>query len=147
MSLALFRLDSSDCPVSRSIRLRYLIVIIMETAELILKFIIPLGIFNVWLVRHNKPTPYRGGSATNLKEEFSAYGLSELTFYVIGVFKLTAALLILLSVFFTPFLAPGAFIMSALMLGAVLMHAKVGDPLIRYLPASAMLFMSLLLLV
>ncbi|MGC6425197.1 MAG: DoxX family protein [Lentimonas sp.] len=119
----------------------------METAELILKFIIPLGIFNVWLVRYNKPTPYRGGSATNLKEEFSAYGLSELTFYVIGVFKLTAALLILLSVFFTPFLAPGAFIMSALMLGAVLMHAKVGDPLIRYLPASAMLFMSLLLLV
>jgi hypothetical protein len=41
---------------------------------------------------------------------------------------------------------PAAALLALLMLGAVLMHAKVKDPAIRYLPASLMLLMALLLL-
>jgi hypothetical protein len=68
-----------------------------------------------------------------------------MAFAVIGALKLGAALLILLSFFFPSLLLPGASLMSGLMFGAVLMHAKVKDPAICYLPASAMLVMSLLL--
>ncbi|NNL48365.1 MAG: DoxX family protein, partial [Acidimicrobiia bacterium] len=34
-----------------------------------------LWILNVWLLRFNKETEYRGGSATNMREEFDEYGL------------------------------------------------------------------------
>ena len=35
----------------------------------ILKIITALGIFNVWILRYNKATKFRGGQAKNLKEE------------------------------------------------------------------------------
>ena len=34
-------------------------------------------VLNVWLFRFGKATIYRGGDATNMTEEFAAYGLSE----------------------------------------------------------------------
>ena len=125
---------------------RLLINAIMETVSLLLQIIIPLGIFNVWLLRPKKATAYRGGAATNLKDEFAAYGLPEAAFYIIGTLKLGAAVLLLLGFVLPILILPGALLMSALMLGAVLMHAKVSDPLVRYLPATVMLAMSLVLL-
>lgn len=118
----------------------------MLTISSILQLIIPLGIINVWLIRSGKPTAYRGGTAKNLKEEFAAYGLPEIAFYVIGALKLLAATLLLLGFPWPIFILPGAALMTGLMLGAVLMHAKVKDPAIRYLPASVMLVMSLIVL-
>ena len=35
-----------------------------------------LWILNVWFNRFNKDTGYRGGDATNMREEFEEYGLS-----------------------------------------------------------------------
>jgi uncharacterized membrane protein YphA (DoxX/SURF4 family) len=119
----------------------------MATVQLIFQIIIPLGILNVWLIRQGKATPYRGGTATNLKAEFAAYGLPEIAFYVVGSLKLTAAAMLLLGFLLPGLILPGALLMAVLMLGAVIMHAKVKDPAIRYLPALLMLAMSLVLLV
>ncbi len=119
----------------------------MEYLKIALQLIIALGIFNVWLLRSARATQYRGGEASNLKGEFAAYGLSEWMFYTVGALKLLAASLLLLAIWLPGLLAVGASLMALLMLGAVLMHAKVNDPAIRYLPAAAMLIMSLLLLI
>ncbi|MEO0511042.1 MAG: DoxX family protein [Verrucomicrobiota bacterium] len=118
----------------------------MGTVSTILQLVIPLGILNVWLLRSKRATAYRGGDAKDLKGEFMAYGLPEAFFYIIGTLKLSAAALLLLGFVWPALVLPGAALMATLMLGAVLMHAKVKDPLIRYLPASLMLAMSLIIL-
>ena len=125
----------------------FLMLAIMETVDAIIQLIIPLGILNVWLLRTGRATAYRGGDATNLKAEFAAYGLPDWSFYTVGFLKLSAAALLLIGFVLPVLIRPGAALMAALMLGAVLMHAKVKDPAIRYLPAGVMLILSLCLLV
>ena len=49
----------------------------MQTVIHIIQIVIALAIFNVWVLRLNKSTNWRGGSASNMKEEFKAYGLPE----------------------------------------------------------------------
>ena len=44
-------------------------------------------VLNVWLFRFGKATIYRGGDATNMTEEFAAYGLSETMVYLVGGLK------------------------------------------------------------
>lgn len=119
----------------------------MATLSTIFQLVIPLGIFNVWLLRLARPTLYRGGNASNLKDEFAAYGLPQWAFYVVGGLKLSAAVLLLAGFLMPKLVVPGAAIIATLMLGAVLMHAKVKDPVLRYLPASLMLLMSIVVLV
>ncbi len=41
-------------------------------------------VLNVWLFRFSKATIYRGGDATNMLEEFAAYGLSNSIAYLVG---------------------------------------------------------------
>ena len=45
-------------------------------------------VLNVWLFRFGKATIYRGGDATNMTEEFAAYGLSETMVYLVGGLKI-----------------------------------------------------------
>lgn len=118
----------------------------METFSAIIQIIIPFGILNVWLLRSRRATNYRGGEAATLQGEFTVYGLPKFIFYTVGTLKLSAAAMLLLGFFLPDLVIPGAALMSALMLGALVMHAKTGDPAIRYLPAGLMLFMSLFLL-
>ena len=108
----------------------------------ILQTIIALGLLNVWLLRFNKSTAYRGGNATNLVEEFAVYGLPTWFCYSIGVLKVGSAVALLLGLIYPQLIAPAAGIVVALMLGAVAMHIKVKDSIKKTLPASAMLVMS-----
>ena len=55
---------------------------------IIIKIITALGIFNVWMLRYNKLTEYRGGNARSLKEEFETYGLNLWLMYIIGAIKI-----------------------------------------------------------
>lgn len=100
-------------------------------------------IFNVWFFRFSKATPYRGGDATNLMEEFTVYGLEGSMIYFIGGIKLLACGLLLLGLVYKKLVRPAATILSVLMLGALAMHFKVGDPLIRSLPAAILLGLAL----
>jgi hypothetical protein len=108
----------------------------------ILQVVVGVGLLNVWLLRAQSSTGFRGGSAQSLKEEFSAYGLPDWFFYAIGVLKIGSAVLLILGIWVPEFVPPAAGTVAVLMVGALLMHAKVKDPLIKSLPAFLMLLMA-----
>jgi uncharacterized membrane protein YphA (DoxX/SURF4 family) len=101
----------------------------------------------VWLIRSNWSTAYRGGDAKTLKEEFAVYGLPGWFCTLVGFLKVTSALALLLGIWFPQLILPAAAMITALMIGAVSMHAKVKDPIGKTLPAAAMLLMSAILCV
>ena len=110
-----------------------------------IKLITSLGIFNVWLLRYNKNTEYRGGNAKSLKEEFETYGLNSWFMYIIGAIKIGVSILFVVSCFniFSKMLDVTIFyasvVMSLIMIGAILMHIKVNDPFKKSVPAITML--------
>lgn len=107
----------------------------MDVAVKTVQIVIGLGILNVWLVRFGKQTPFRGGDAKNMKEEFQVYGLPDWFLMVVGFLKIVFAAMLIVGVCF-PFLTlPAAIGMSALMLGAASMHVKVKDPAKKAVPA------------
>jgi hypothetical protein len=117
----------------------------MESAVVIIQIIIPLGIFNVWILRFGKSTKWRGGSATNMKEEFLAYGLPGWSVRVIGFLKLFFSACLIVGIWFPALTMPAAVGIAILMLGAVAMHMKVKDPFKKSLPAMTMLILSLII--
>tara|TARA_B100001758_G_C18388040_1_gene601278 strand:- start:411 stop:785 length:375 start_codon:yes stop_codon:yes gene_type:complete len=111
---------------------------------IILKVIAALGIFNVWILRYNKATEFRGGKAMSLKEEFETYGLNLWSMYIIGGIKISISILFIVSCFSEDINILdfyGAAIMSLIMIGAILMHLKVNDPFKKSIPAITMLVM------
>ena len=105
----------------------------------LLQLIVGLGLFNVWLVRGRSATSYRGGAAQTLQEEFATYGLPGFAFYLVGALKISAALVLIAGVWIALPVRAAAGLVGALMIGAVAMHLKVGDPLMKSLPAALML--------
>jgi len=114
----------------------------LNTIASILQILVGLGLLNVWLLRRQSATAYRGGSAKNLKEEFAAYGLPAPMFYIVGGLKIICGVLLLVGLAYPPVVLPAAAIVAVLMVGAVAMHLKVGDPVTKYVPATLMLAMS-----
>ncbi len=114
----------------------------------ILQILIAFGLVNVWLVRSGRKTKYRGAGAQNMKEEFAVYGLPSWFMYVIGFLKMVVALVMIIGLFMPqimyPFGFPALILLSVLMLGALSMHIKVRDPLVKMLPAFLMLAMAVL---
>lgn len=109
----------------------------------ILQIAAAIGLLNVWLLRFNKRTAYRGGNASSMSEEFAAYGLPVWFTYAIGALKIGAALALIAGIWFPALVLPAAALIGMLMLGALAMHAKVHDPLTKFLPALGMLALSL----
>lgn len=105
----------------------------------ILQAVVGLGLLNVWLLRAGSATAYRGGEATTLKEEFRAYGLPVFMFYLVGALKVGSGLILIIGIWVDMPLRLAAGIVAALMVGALAMHMKVGDPLKKSLPAATML--------
>ena len=113
-----------------------------DTIGLILQAIVGLGLLNVWLLRRQSATAYRGGEAKNLKDEFATYGLPAPMFYIVGGLKIICGALLLVGFAYPPVVLPAAAVIAVLMMGAVAMHLKVGDPVSKYVPAALMLAMS-----
>ena len=103
--------------------------------------IVALGILNVWLLRSGTVTPYRGGDAKTLREEFAAYGLPPWVMGVVGVLKVGLALALLAAIWIHGVARPAAIGLGLLMLGAFAMHLKVKDPITKALPSLAVLAM------
>lgn len=101
-----------------------------------------LWILNVWFNRFDKDTGYRGGNASNMKEEFEEYGLSETTMYAVGAAKVSLAGLMLVGHATPRVVRPASIGLAMFMLGAIGMHIKVGDPVKRYLPALSVFSLS-----
>lgn len=114
----------------------------MDIFLIALKLIVSLGILNVWVLRREQPTAYRGQAARTLREEFAVYGLTP--FYsAVGLCKVALALALLVSLWWPPVAGPAAGVLAVLMVGAFVMHLKVKDPAIKSLPALAVLAMCL----
>lgn len=103
-----------------------------------------LWILNVWFNRFDKDTGYRGGNATNMREEFAEYGLSEKSMYAVGAAKVSLAMLMLVGLVKPKLTRPASIGLAGLMVGAVAMHVKVKDPLKRSAPAIAVFSLSAL---
>ncbi len=109
----------------------------------ILQVTVSLVLLNVWLLRFNRNTPYRGGAAHTMREEFAIYGLPPWFTYAVGGLKVGAALCLLAGLAFHVLVLPAAAVVSILMLGALAMHLKVRDPMMKSLPALSMLLLCL----
>ena len=82
-----------------------------------------------------------------MREEFAVYGLPVWFMRLVNVAKLLLAALLLSGVWMSDITRPAAFGILILMVGAVLMHFRVGDPVRKALPASALMVLSLSLVV
>ena len=111
----------------------------------ILQIVVALGLLNVWLIRYGKRTAYRGGQARSMPEEFAAYGLPAWLVYVVGALKVGSALCLILGVWFPALVLPAAVVVGILMVGALAMHMKIGDPWKKSVPAVVMLTLCLLI--
>ena len=107
----------------------------------LLQVLVGLGLLNAWLVRARSATGYRGGAAKTLREEFQAYGLPDFAFYVVGGLKIVASLALVIGLWVDLPVRIAGGIVALLMVGALMMHVKVGDPPMRLVPAALMLLM------
>ena len=114
----------------------------MRTVMVILQIAAALGLLNVWLLRFNQRTAFRGGAAGSMREEFAAYGLPVWFTYVVGTLKVGSAVALLAGIWFPALVLPAAALVCVLMLGALAMHTKIRDPLQKSLPALIMLALS-----
>ena len=115
----------------------------MRTLLAVLQVAVALGLLNVWLLRAGRRTAYRGADAASMAEEFAAYGLPRGFMYLIGALKVAAAVLLIVGLWVPAVIVPTALLVCALMLGALVMHLKVGDPVRKSLPALLVLAASL----
>ena len=115
--------------------------------DILLKAAIFITILNVWFVRFNKPTKYRGGGAKSMKEEFEVYGISSSAMYIVGAIKVALATALFASIWYPDLSIPMAAGMAIFMLGAIVMHFKANDPSIRSFPALTLLLSCILIIV
>ena len=108
----------------------------------ILQIGVAAGLLNVWLLRFQRSTPYRGGDARSMREEFAVYGLPGWFRYVIGTLKIGSAVCLIAGLWLRFLVFPSALLIAILMLGALAMHVKIRDPLKKSVPALVMLALS-----
>lgn len=115
----------------------------MYYVEVFIKLVIGISILNVWLIRSKQTTPYRGGDATSIKEEFATYGLPSWFMVVIGTLKVALSLALIASIWFPVLEMYSTLGIAFLMLGAVFMHFRIGDPIKKAFPAALFLVLSM----
>jgi len=111
----------------------------LKILNVCISLFVSILVTNVWLFRFNKETPYRGGEAKNMIEEFAAYGLDLNTMYLIGSLKIIASLGLIIGLLKTKISVYSSLLMAILMTGAIYFHFKISDPAIKYFPSALML--------
>lgn len=111
----------------------------------ILQLLVAGGLINVWVLRFNKGTNYRGKSAKNMREEFAAYGLPGWFMWLVGALKLTSAAALIFGIWLPKVIFPSAVGLVVLMAGAITLHLRAGDPFVKFVPALIMLLLSVII--
>ena len=111
----------------------------MKTIYKVLIIVVATAVLSAWTWRLNIPSIYRGGDAINMIEEFQAYGLNQTTMVVVGIFKVTCAIILLIGLKVRRLVTPAAFIMGIFMIAAVYFHISISDPLVPTLPSAIIL--------
>lgn len=88
---------------------------------------------------------WRGGNAQTIMEEFKVYGLSETMCFIVGFLKVILAIFLLAAIWIPVLKQPAAIGLAAFLLGSIVMHFKIKDPLFKSFPAA--LFLTLCLLI
>jgi uncharacterized membrane protein YphA (DoxX/SURF4 family) len=117
------------------------------TLNTLLQLVVGLGLLNVWMVRSTKQTSYRGGTAGTLRAEFAAYRLPPAAFYVVGALKVIAGVVLLAGLWWPLPVRAAAAVVVVLMVGAIGMHIRIKDPVLKSVPAVLMLAMCVALVV
>ncbi len=117
----------------------------MEYIIIALQLIVGISILNVWLVQNSKATQWRGGDATDIIEEFEAYGLPLWSVYVVGVIKTILSLMLIAGIWYPELRYPAAVGLATMLAGSVSMHFKISDPLYKSFPAALFLVMCLVI--
>jgi len=115
----------------------------MSWLVVLFQIVVAVSILRVWLVQKNKATPWRGGNAKTLLEEFQVYGLPKWCYYFIGSLKVILSLLLLIAIWFPLLKLAVALGLMALLFGSVIMHLKINDTIKKLLPATVFLLMCL----
>ncbi|MEQ1352445.1 MAG: DoxX family protein [Candidatus Acidiferrum sp.] len=99
-----------------------------------LQALVAVSIFFVWVVRYH-----------NVVEEFRHYRLPDWLRDLVGVLKLTFALLLLLGIERAPLAIAGSLGIAFLMICAFLTHLRVKNPFFKMLPSLTLLVVSLVI--
>ena len=108
----------------------------MQDLTIVLQALVAASIFFVWVVRYD-----------NIIQEFRQYGLPDWLRDLVGILKLTFALLLLLGIQRASLAVIGSLGIAGLMGCAFVMHLRVKNPVFKMLPSLTMLFLSLIIAV
>lgn len=111
----------------------------MKAILKILIIIVSVTVITAWTYNINLDTTFRGGDATNMIEEFEAYGLNQTTMVVVGIFKVSCAIMLLFGLKYRKLILPSAGVMALFMIAAVYFHLSISDPIIPTAPSLLML--------
>lgn len=107
-----------------------------------IQILIALAMFDVWLLRYNRPLRARGGDAQTMVEEFKVYGLPDWMLPLVRVLKLGSGAGMIAGIWYPIAAAIAGVVLIGLMGGAFLMHLKVKDPVLKSVPATFFLLLS-----
>lgn len=111
----------------------------MKVILKILLVVVSVTVITAWTYNINLDTTFRGGDATNMIEEFEAYGLNQTTMVVVGIFKVSCAIMLLFGLKYRKLILPAAGVMALFMIAAVYFHFSISDPIIPTAPSLLML--------
>lgn len=106
----------------------------MHLLSISLQALVAASVFFVWVVRYD-----------NIVEEFKNYGLPDGLRDLVGILKLTFALLLLMGIERLPLAVAGGLGISLLMACAVATHLRVKSPVFKMLPSISLLVISLVI--
>jgi hypothetical protein len=115
----------------------------MKAVLIAAQLAVALSVLNVWLLRRQVASPWRGGGARNLPEEFAAYGLTDRAMKLVGFAKVTCAVLLLAGLFLPDLVRPASIGVAMFMTGAIAMHVKIADPIRKSIPAATLLVLAI----
>lgn len=114
----------------------------MSVLPSLAQIFIAIAMFDVWLLRYDKPQRARGGNATTMAEEFAVYGLPAWFRNVVRILKLTSGALMIAGIWYGPLALVAGIALLVMMSGALAMHIKVSDPFYKSIPATLFLLLS-----
>ena len=108
--------------------------------------VIGLSVLRVWLINFNKPSKWRAGNATTMREEFEVYGLPDWALYMVGFLKVAFSVGLLAGIWLPELVTLSASGIAFFMFFAILMHIRVKDPIVKSIPAITFLTLSILII-
>jgi uncharacterized membrane protein YphA (DoxX/SURF4 family) len=106
----------------------------MQNLVIVLQALVATSIFFVWVVRYD-----------NIVQEFQQYRLPAWLRDLVGILKLTCALLLLIGIVRPPLAVVGGLGLALLMGAAFVIHLRVKNPTFKMLPSSSLLLISLVI--